>query len=237
MIPVGSLDRVTAIIGERGMGKSTLARLDAAEFQRALGGYVVGHSPNGQIGAHPSIAFHDDLKHLARGLRRHPEQQHFVTRGAPEDVIDFADRLALGVRKRAFKRAHPLLRWREDRPMPPGIAAPPVLVVIDEGVSMRRNPTQVELAELERFLTSARHKHVSITWLSQAPSARQWVLMEQANRLRVFRYVHEWGGNAIRASGIPKDVIPILRDLPRFSYYAKDKAQRGDGSFHLLPAP
>lgn len=237
MIAVGSLDRVTTIIGERGMGKSTFAMLDARAFQRETGGYVIGHSPNGQIGAAPDVAFHDDLKRLARGLRKRPERIHVLVKGAPEDLIDFGERLALGIRKRAFERSHKFERFRADRPAPRGLLAPPVLVIIDEGVAMRRNPTQAELADLERSLTSARHNHVALTWSSQAPTARQWVLLEQSNRLRVFRYTHEYGANALRAAGIHRDVVPVLRDLPRFSYYRFDKQTPESALFATLPRP
>lgn len=234
---IGTLDRVRVIIGERGTGKSTLAKIDAREFQREHGGYVIGHSPNGQIGESPDIEFHDDLRRLARGIRRHPEKMHFVVQGPAEDVIDYGERLAARVRKSAFERAHPFKRFREHRPAPPGLKAPPVLVVIDEGVSMKRHPSQDELAELERLLTSARHKHFALTWITQAPTARQWVLLEQASGLRAFRYTHEWGQNGIRAAGIPKDVAQGLRDLPRFSYFEIDKQTPEKARYRMLPAP
>ncbi len=234
-IEIGTLDRVTAILGERGMGKSTLAKMDAREFQRETGGYVIGHSPNGQIGAADDIAFYDSLEKLSRGLRKHPGKMHFLAKGAAEPVIHYADSLALAIRRSAHRRQWK--RFREHRPAPPGMMAPPVLVIIDEGASMKRHPNNEELEHLERFLTSARHKHVALSWSIQAPSARQWVLLEQANRFRVFRYTHEWGANAIRAAGIPKEVVDELRDLPRFVYYHQDKADTGSGSFRVLPKP
>lgn len=247
MIPVGTLDRITVIVGERGMGKSTfLSKVDIPQFRRETGGYVIGHSTNGQIGADPGrIEFHDDLRQLSRGIRKHPGRAHFVARGKPEDVLHHALAMSLSVRKRAheryraeaFRRGELVPKFRPDRPAPKGLMAPPVLVVIDEGMAMRRNPSQRELQELEELLTSARHSHVAVTWSSQSPSLRQWVLLEQANRQRVFRYTHEYGANALRAGGVHKDVIPALRDLPRFSYYAFDKINPQAAGFHLLPAP
>lgn len=244
---VGSVDRVTTVIGERGMGKSTyLAHVDAPAFRRELGGFVIGHSPNGQIGSHPSIVFHDSIRRLGHGLRKAPHLTHVMTRGAPEDLLDYGQALALAVRKRAHERLRErefrggtrfVPKFRSDRPAPPGLAAPPVLVQIDEGISMSRRPSSEELAELERLLTSARHSHLAITWSSQAPTARQWVLLEQSNRLRVFRYTHEYGANSLRAAGIHKDVIPTLRDLPRWSYYSFDKQDPHRAAFHLLPKP
>lgn len=234
-LEVGKLDRITVILGERGTGKSTLAWLDARGFQAEFGGYVIGHSPNGQIGQRDDVTFHDSVKKLAAGLRRHPERQHYVVKGPAEDLIIFGDALALGIRKRAFQRAHPLKRWREDRPMPEGIVAPPVLIIIDEGVAMARHPSNTESERLERFLTSARHKHVGFTWLSQAPTARQWVILEQANRFRIFRYTHEWGGNAIRAAGLDKDALQVVKTMPNFMYYHHDKSDPGGAYFTELP--
>jgi hypothetical protein len=235
VIPIGSLDRVTAIVGERGMGKSTLARLDARDFQRSTGGYVIGHSPNGQIGAGDNIAFHDDLRKLQRGLRRHPEKMHFLAAGPAEPILHFGDALSIAIRRSAHRREWK--RFKETRPAPEGLEAPPLLIVIDEGTSMKRHPSNEETEALERLLVNARHKHLAITWSIQAPTARQWVLMEQANRLRIFRYTHEYGVNSLRAGGIPKDVAYQLRELPRFHYFAMDKGGDDEGNYRRLPDP
>jgi hypothetical protein len=237
MVEIGKLDRITVIIGERGMGKSTLTMLDAREFQRTCGGYVIGHSPNGQIGAADDIEFHSDLRRMARGLKRRPEKIHIVTAGPPEDVLRYGTTLCRAIKKRAFKKAHPLKRYKEDRPAPRGLCAAPVLVIIDEGVAMRRNPTHPELAELERLLTSARHLHLALTWSSQAPTTRQWVLLEQASGLRVFRYTHQYGLTSLQAAGIPRDVVAQLPQLRRFWYYHFDKMRPTAGEFRQLPPP
>lgn len=246
MIPVGSLDRITTIIGERGMGKSTYALLDARSFQRETGGFVLAHSPNGQIGAHPDVVFYDSVAKLVRGLKKAPGKIHVVAGGPPEELIRFGESMALAIRKRAHERLRAqransggelLPRFRADRPAPKGMLARPVLVVIDEGVAMKRRPGDLDLADLERMLTSARHNHFAVTWSSQAPTARQWVLLEQSNRLRVFRYTHEYGANALRAAGISKDVVPVLRDLPRFAFYRFDKQAPENAGFEMLPKP
>lgn len=235
MIEIGKLDRITSVIGERGTGKSYFAKWDAREFQRETGGFVVGHSPNGQIGADDDIAFHDDLKSLSKGIRRFPEMMHFLVSeksGSAESTIDFADDLALALRKQAHERAG--VRFNERRPSPSGLAAPPVLVVIDEGTHLKQKPERKsagrkdehrtqDLEELEKFLTSARHKHVALTWLIQAPTRRSWVFQEQSNRFRVFRYMHEWGLNAIRAAAVPQKYLEDIRTLPKQWFFLFDK--------------
>lgn len=239
MIPIGSLDWIETIVGERGMGKSTLAILEARDFQRQTGGYVIGHSPNGQIGQVKDVKFYDKMEGwfgLQRGLKRHPELMHFLTTGNAEQLLDFADRLSFSVRKSAHRREG--VRFREHRPAPKGLLAPPVLAVIDEGTSLKRNPSNDEIERLERLLVNARHKHLGLIWSTQAPNSRQWLLLEQSSKIRLFRYSHEWGANGLRAAGIDKDVaLRDIKELDRFQYFAKDKANLDEGEFRSLPGP
>jgi hypothetical protein len=235
MIEIGSLDRVTAVIGERGTGKSTWAMLDARAFQRETGGFVIVHSPRGQVGRAPDIVMHDTVKKAARGMRRDPGKIHVVTDDSPEDVIEFARALALASRKRAHRDAW--VKWNENRPAPPGLRAPPALAVIDEGTALKRGLSSAEIEELQRFLTSARHEHVAVTLLSQAPTARSWAFQEQASRFRVFRYMHEWGLNAIRAAAVPQEHLERIRELPKFHYFRLDKDNPAAAKFERLPDP
>lgn len=246
MLEIGKLDRITAIIGERGMGKSTLTKLDAREFQRQTGGYVIGHSPNGQIGNEPDIKFYDRLdgwRGLVKGMARDPQLIHIMTRGVAEPLIDFAESLSLKIRHNAFKQvARERNLWfktfNDARPAEKGTKAPPILVIVDEGTSMKRHPSNAEVERLERFLVNSRHKHVALTWSIQSPTKRQWILLEQANRFRIFRYTHEYGANSIRAAGIPKEVaLNELHDLPRFAYFELNKGEDTGGRFKTLPPP
>ncbi len=235
MQEIGTLDRVTAVIGERGMGKSTWAYLDARVFQRETGGFVIIHSPRGQIGRAPDVVMHNSVKRAARGLRREPGLIHVVTDDSPEDVLEFARDLAHASRKKAHKDAG--VRWHDNRPAPKGLRAPPVLAVIDEGTALRRGMTNEEIEELQRFLTSARHEHVAVTMLSQAPNARSWTFQEQASRFRIFRYMHEWGLNAIRAAAIPQEYLEEIRELPKYRYFRLDKEFPAKARFERLPNP
>lgn len=234
MIEIGSLDRVTAVIGERGTGKSTWAKLDARQFQRETGGYVIVHSPRGQIGRAPDIKMHNTLARAARSMKWGDTGYiHVVTDDSPDDVLDYARNLAFASRKRAHKDAGE--RWHDNRPAPKGLLAPPVLAVIDEGTALRRGMSNHEIEELQRFLTSARHEHVAVTLLSQAPTARSWTFLEQASRFRVFRYIHEWGLNALRAAAVPQEHLQAIRDLPKFRYFRLDKDAPAQAKFEKLP--
>ncbi len=233
MIEIGTLDRVTAVIGERGTGKSTWAALDARVFQRETGGFVICHSPKGQIGRAPDVMMHNTVKRAARGIRREPGYIHVVTDDDPEDVLDYARDLAYAARKKAHRDAD--VKWIPNRPAPKGLKAPPVLAIIDEGTALRRGMSNAEIEDLQRFLTSARHEHVAVTLLSQAPTARSWTFQEQASRFRIFRYLHEWGLNAIRAAAVPQEHLQRIRDLDRFKYFRFDKLAPRDCRFEKLP--
>lgn len=248
MIEIGTLDRVTAIIGERGVGKSTLAIYDAREFQAQHGGFVIGHSPNGQIGHWPDVRFHDSLRSLDKALTSESSSMHFIASGAkPEQVIDYARELSRYLRREAHKRAG--VPWSPNRPAPRGLMVPPVLVIIDEGTHTnqkrrsKRSTTDTpegisvrEQRELEKFLTSARHENIALTWLIQAPTSRAWVFMEQSNRFRVFRYLHEWGLNAVRAAiSLTSETIYRIRSLPKFQYFEFDKDSPETAKFRKLP--
>jgi len=219
-VQIGSLDRITAVIGARGTGKSTWAIADAYRFSRTTGAYVIGHSPGARLpvelpsGKPLPLSWHDDIKSLQRGLRKHPDRLHIVVSGEPEAVVDFGRSLARGVKKKSIKSAGH--RYRENRPIPPGVSAPPTYILIDEGTTIREGWSREERREWKEFLTGARHEHVALTWLVQAPTAKNWLLIEQSNHLRVFRYSHEWGLNAIRAAGVPQEDLAKIRALPNY---------------------
>lgn len=247
MIEVDTLDRITAVIGERGMGKSLFAKADARAFQFECGGYVIGHSPKGYIGADPDVSFYDSIRALDRGLRRHPERLHFIASGAsPENVIDYGRLLAEQSVRSAHRREG--IRYLPNRPPPRGLLATPVLIIIDEGTHSdqrkefrKQDPDPKTVAidkQLERFLTGARHEHVALTWLIQAPTRRSWLYQEQANRFRVFRYLHEWGANAIRAAtSIDSATVERIRTLPRFHHFVFDKEEPQRAHFASIPPP
>ncbi len=236
MIEIGTVDRITALIGERGVGKSTLAKYDALAFQQDTGGFVIGHSPKGYIGQEPYIQFHDSLASMEKGLRRKPELMHIVASGAgPEEVTQYGRALARAMRRQAHIRNG--IRFKENRPAPKGLAATPVLIIIDEGTQLKKGMSNAEKQELEVMLTGSRHEHIAHTMLIQAPTARSWTYQEQANRFRVFRYMHEWGLNAIRAAAIPQDMLERIRNLKRFEYFHFDKDSPETAHFARLPNP
>lgn len=235
MIPIGELDDVVSAFGAKKTGKSTWVLREARLFQRTTGGYVVGHSPNGQIGSAPDVVFSRDTRELTARLHRDPGKIHIVTTGAPEEVLAYARSLARAIRKKAVKKAGH--RFDPDRPAPAGVLAAPVLVIYDEGIAMADVVSREDSMDFQKFLTSTRHEHMAFYFLNQAPSKRAWMISEQSRRVILFRYLHEWGANSIRAAGFPQDVVMSARELPRFQYYVFDTDKPGKITRHRLPAP
>lgn len=242
-VEIGSIDRITAVLGLRGVGKSTFAVADTLEFNREVGGaYMIGHSPGARLpmklpdGRVSPITWHDDISSLEKGLRRNTDRMHILVTGEPEEVIDFGRRLSLSLRRTAVRQAGH--KFKENRPIPDGVKAPPIIILVDEGTAMREQMTREEKRQWKIFLTGARHEHIALTWLIQSPTAKNWILMEQSNRIVTFRYVHEWGLNAIRAAGVDKDDLTSIRELPDFEHFefefegerlADKRVGKGDG--------
>ena len=242
MIEIGELDDVTSVFGAKKTGKSTWVLREARHFQRTTGGYVIGHSPNGQIGAFPDVEFSRDVRELSSRIRRRPEKIHIVTTGSPEDVLEYGRAMALSIRARAVKQhfkdqGKMFARFKPDEPAPRGVMAPPTLVIYDEGIAMQENPSREESMDFQKFLTSTRHEHMAFYFLNQAPSKRAWMIAEQSRRVICFRYLHEWGANSIRAAGVPQETVKSLRELPRFEYLVFDSDKPGEITRHRLPAP
>lgn len=250
MIEIGTLDMLHVLFGEKKTGKSTLAKLQSTYFQRSTGGFVIGHSPNGQIGWAPDIEFHDSLTSLDRGVRKRPAMKHFLADGGtPEDVIDYGRALALALRKQGHKKAGE--KFHPHRPAKPGVLAAPVLTIVDEGTHTQQVDTKwrkpgdddgsigvIEKRELEKLLTSLRHENLAIIYLIQTPTARAWIYTEQATAAFTFRYSHEYGRNAIRAAGfIPKEEMPAIALLPNFEYYQFEKSNPWAAGYRKLPPP
>ena len=237
MIEIGSLDRLTSVIGLRGMGKSTWLVGDAIAAQRDLGAIVLGHSPGARLpsrlpdGTDARIVYHSDLRSIERGLRRRDgtAQMHVLAAGEVDDLIGYARALSRAMRRRAVTAAG--YRYRDDRPTPDGVKATPIHVMVDEGSALRDWPRKsAQQRDWQIFLTGLRHEHMSLTWSIQSPTMRSWVLLEQSNRVVVFRYLHRWGLDALQATGmVPRDDLPRIRTLPQFRHLDYGYAGRGVG--------
>lgn len=227
-----SVDRLVALLGAKGFGKSWHLVEDSIQFRSEYGGYTIAHSPTARLPERlgtvdARITWHDSIRSLegGRGISRNPDRLHVVVGGDPEPVIEYARNLATAIRRRAVERAGYI--WNPKRPIPQDpndaskkISAPPVYIGIDEGTALRQLPKgSDELREWQVFLTGLRHEHIALTWAIQSPSARNWILLEQASEVRAFRYQHEWGLNAVRARAphlFSADELEAIATLPKY---------------------
>ena len=224
-VEIGKLDEIHAIFGVRGSGKSTFMVMLSHELRTHYGGYFIGHSPGARLptklpdGKDSLISWHDSIKGMERGLQRTPERIHIMVDGDPEEVVEYGRAIAHATRKRAVEKAG--FRFRDNRPVPPGVMAEPTFVLIDEGVliddAQKGNIRKVD-KEWERFLTGARHEHVGLLWGIQRPTSKNWALTEQATQIHVFHYSHEWGLNSLRAAGVPREEIAKISSLPKYQH-------------------
>lgn len=242
---VGELNVLEASIGKKGMGKSTHQAARAWKLQEETGGYVIGHSLGARLperlpkelgGASLPITYHQSIEALDRGLRRHPKRWHVLApllpeEGGPEepdtadDLMRYSIRLSRAIREAAYRRAHPmgsLLGVKKDARFL-GLRAPPVIVILDEGIAAGGAATgQAATGDTNRwflsYIYSLRHYHVALFYAIQEPTSRSWRVLESATTTYVFRLDHEWAINAIRAAGASAEQAEQVRTLKPYQY-------------------
>lgn len=232
-VPIGDVDRLKAVIGERGVGKSEWMIQDVRAFHKEVaGGYAIIHSPSARLpetlhdGTDSLITWHESVKSLEShriGIAKNPERTHVVVSDEPEPVIEYARNLSKAVRRSAIEKAG--FRFREKRPVPidkntgERVAAEPVYIGIDEGTALKQmKKGSDDLRNWEIFLTGLRHENVALTWSIQSPNARAYLLIEQASDIVAFRYGHEWGLNSVRARGLSMDEIRLIAAQKKFQF-------------------
>jgi hypothetical protein len=241
---IGEWNHLEASIGARGMGKSTHQCYRAMQLaSQANGAYVIGHSFGARLPTHlPDelgghelpITYHTTTKKLEKGLRDHPERWHIlappmagdghkVDPDAPPETADtllqFAMRLSLEVRKRAWKAAHPWGWWKANVNYT-DVRAPPIIIIIDEGIAIdAASTTRKEQNKwFLQFIYSIRHLHIGMLYAIQNSNARSWQILEQSSAIHVFRIVHQWALNAFRAAGATDDEIQRIQRLPKYQH-------------------
>ncbi len=229
---IGTVNVLEASIGQRGAGKSTLQCMRADELARQWGGaYVLGHSLGARLprklpdGRELPLTYHESLRKLEAGLRRHPDRWHILApplnaKGPKEradDLLKYVVRLSDALRKQAWQRHHPLGFWKPNLNME-GIECPPIIVVIDEGIAVDAAGANASRKEenswFMEFLYSLRHYHVAMLYAIQNPSARSWHVLDQSTAIHVFSVRHRWALQTIGAAGANDDELERIKRLP-----------------------
>lgn len=230
---IGKVDVLEASIGKRGMGKSTWQCSRVEDLCREYGGaYVIGHSLGARLprrlppalhgGMELPITYHETIKSLERGVRKHPDRWHVLAppitraeRDTADDLLKFAIRFSDSLRKAAWNRAHPLKLWKPTVNYEE-IACPPIIVIIDEGIAIEA--AGVSRKEDNRWflelLYSLRHYHIALLYAIQDASARSWRVLEQATTINAFRVTHRWALQALEAAGASPEEVDRIRHLP-----------------------
>lgn len=231
---IGEVNVLEASIGKRGMGKSTYQAYRTLVLSREFGGaYVIGHSLGARLpsklppalgGETLPIVYHPTIDKLARGVRSKPDKWHvlappLVGRGSEDpstadDLLRYAVTLAESIKKAAWQRAHPFKLWRSTVSYE-GVRAPPVIIVIDEGIAIESaGPSRKEANRwFLQLLYSLRHYHTALLYAIQDPSARSWRVLEQATAIHIFRIKHQWALESLRAAGADSDQLERIKAL------------------------
>lgn len=223
--PIGSWDHLECFLGLRGYGKSTLLVERAMDLAHMAGGaYMVGHSLGARLpvrlpdGTEPPISYHKDVAGVEKGVRSDAARMHVAVSGPADDVIQLGRRLSLEIRERAWKELHGRLSpYSLERRMD-GIPAVPVIVAIDEGVAIEGAGKKDVEQWFREWVYSLRHEHTALLYSIQSPTGRNWLLLEQATTVHVFRIRHEWALNALRAAGAPPELIAAAPKLPKYKH-------------------
>jgi hypothetical protein len=210
MLKIERLNVFTAALGARGYGKSTILAIGAEEIASEIPCYVVGHSLGARFpdelpdGTKLPITYYETIEKMERGLRRSPQRWHILASGSADEVLLFARRLSIEVRKRAWNEAGKLERWGPHKKMA-GIEAPAIVVLVDEGIAVDaaagKAQAKAEHRWFQELMFSLRHEHIALFYSIQNPSARSWLILDQANRIHVFHTRHRWAQEAARAAG------------------------------------
>lgn len=238
---LGTWNHLEAAIGQRGTGKSTWQCHRAYELREEAGGaYVIGHSLGArmpeklppELGGHElPITYYQTIAKLDRGLRRHPERWHILA--PPKDAIDgvepetaddllrYVDRLAVALRRSAWRKEHPFRFWNEQRKTI-GLRSPPIIVLIDEGIAVEAASTGGKSRGKDRWflqmIYSLRHDHVALLYSVQEPSSRSWRVLEAATVICVFRVRHRWALGALEAAGASREETDKIKNLPPYKH-------------------
>lgn len=246
---IGTVNVLEASIGARGEGKSTYQAYRALVLSRQFGGaYVIGHSlgarlpsrlPSSLGGESLPIVYHTSIDKLGRGLRRSPDKWHVLAppltgKGSEDpdtadDLLRYAVELSTAIRKAAWQRAHPLRIWRPTVSYE-GVHAPPVIVLVDEGIAIEAaGPSRKEGNRwFLSLLYSLRHYHCALLYSIQDPSARSWRVLEQATAIHVFRLRHRWALESIRAAGASDAELAEIQSLERYQHVTLSWERRDD---------
>lgn len=190
------------------------------------------------------LEYHHNLRELKAAIAKRPSNWHIIAppslgdprRGVVEtnsadDLIKYSMFLSQSLRDREYSRA----KLRGERPLLDpkirdynGLAVPPVIVVIDEGVAvkgagtMKGDKAKRENEWFIEWLYSLRHMHTVLLYAVQNPGSRSWYILAEATEIDVFYIRHQWALGAVQAAGATSEQIDEIRSLPPHEYVVID---------------
>lgn len=199
-------------IGTVGCGKTEAAVFRLLELQK-IPVYVIAFDPDGNIpeelhdGTETGVSRHETIEECKIGVRDEPACIHSIEGESFEDVLAYAEALALAS----------LARYgtRENSGDP--IKGIPVVLYIDEGVLVDDADSHRIGDELKKFIARRRHKHVGLIYTIQDPTWIHKSILTLATRNHFFLIEGDDQLNFLRRRvGIKPDAIERIRNLKRY---------------------
>lgn len=261
---IGEVNVLETFVGRRGAGKSTFQAWRARELQCDYGGaYVIGHSlgqrlpesiPPDLTGGNAlklPIVYHKTIEKLDKGLHSKPGSWHILapplsherpdraqdTEGA-DDLLRYSLKLSSAVRRQAWRRENPIGIWGDGK-RTLGLEAPPIIVIIDEGIAVEAASTGGKSRGADKwfleYLYSLRHEHIALLYAIQEPTARSWRVLEQSNAIWAFNLRHRWALQALEAGGASREQIEEIRALRPYEKVHLDGGAMRDPGKERVP--
>jgi len=206
-IAARTLNVAIGCVGAPGTGKSTYALARLLEYGRILPAYCIAHDVGWKLpdtlpgGRQTGIIRHDSFSSAQSRLASDPRGVHAITCTDAGPVIEYG-----------MKLAGESLRKNN------GVSGFPVMIMIDEIVSMSgATPNRFEQL-IKEMLVLRRHKNIGILWTAQSPRLCHNQLLGQATEIIVFRLNHKKDFDTLADVGFSDKELDVIRSLPDFHY-------------------
>lgn len=199
-------------IGVPGCGKSTRATARALDLSHNPGCYVLAHDPAHRIpekdhtGKRFDVRWHDSTEQARSALGSRPVGIHAVACANPDDVI----LLAIEASRASLAKSRD------------GMEGIPVLVYIDEGVTMGgATPYRLSPA-MRELLATRRHLHVGLIITMQSPQFMHYSMISMATKVTCGRLNDQRGIKRLIEGGIPPEKANKIPNLSKFGFIEHD---------------
>jgi hypothetical protein len=209
-VEIRSFNVCIGVVGAPGSGKSTYALARAMQYGRR-GAYIMAHDLGFKLpdklpgGKDTGIVRYDDVDQCKEAMESDASGIHCMSTMDADEVIVEAQRVA-----KSSLEAHG------------GTRGNPVVVLIDEVVSLSNSDPYRLDGELKRALALRRHDNVGYIWTCQSPNLCHYQMIGIGTELVVFRLYHKKDLDQLERVGFTPHEIDTVKALPDHAYIVKE---------------